>query len=149
MLISVGTGRFAALRRAQSAPNAVGTGPGEDLVGGQIARVDRVGNETYRAVEHSDVNAAGMVALRAAGDPRGAVVPNTGRGVRRKVAGESCARSAAVRPLRSAPRIGRSIDNSRTVRAGRVKQAVSDVCRSAMPGRRSALSALTVSRSIT
>ena len=136
MLISVGTGRFAALRRAQSAPNAVGTGPGEDLVGGQIARVDRVGNETYRAVEHSDVNAAGMVALRAAGDPRGAVVPNTGRGVRRKVAGESCARSAAVRPLCSAPRIGRSIDNSRTVRAGRVKQAVSDVCRSAMPGRR-------------
>ena len=136
MLISVGTGRFAALRRAQSAPNAVGTGPGEDLVGGQIARVDRVGNETYRAVEHADVNAAGMVALRAAGNPGGAVVPNTGRGVWREVARETGAWSTAVRPVGSAPRIGGSIDNSRIVRTCRIEQAVADVRRSAMSGRR-------------
>ena len=70
---SLETERFAALRGSHRAPDAVRTLAGGNLVGVKIASVDRIGNETNGAVHHSDVDAAGVIALSAADDPRIAI----------------------------------------------------------------------------
>ena len=62
--------RFAALRSSHGAPDAVGGFSGNDAVFVGRPAVDRIADETNRAVSHADVDAPGMEALRREDAPR-------------------------------------------------------------------------------